>query len=198
VRNVLSELSDPGGGASSCSEAVRCLMKILGPLRIVEIGTSYGTQLAAYSAAERLVAVDPMYDWVPDVSEDEGFDPAATDERKVASWRSNLSDAGLGERGELVLGNSYLVHADPEHAAKFAGSQVLVVDGCHHPGELVLRDYTNFRRFLTPSHYVVWDDSSYDDVKWAVARSRSLLESEGLRVDQVSFRDSIVMFVTPS
>lgn len=194
--DVLDRMYDDGlGSVSSCSRAARVLLSMLGPRKVLEIGTSYGRQLGSYSAASSLICVDPMYDWVPDVREEEGFDPSKVDQEKVETWWANAHSAGVIDRAELVVESSYRVHSDPRYSDLFHDTELLIIDGCHHPAELVFKDFSNFRRFLTDPCYVVWDDYDMPDVRQAVDLARSSLTDR--RVSCREFHGCLIMFVSP-
>lgn len=195
MRDVLDELNPTDEAqVSSCSRAARELLKLLGPLTIIEIGTSYGRQLPEYSGSVRLTCIDPMYDWVPDVTEEQGFDPGLTDEAKYQEWRRNLDASGC-RPVTLIFGNSYQVHADERWHKELDGTQLLIIDGCHHPAELVLKDYTNYRKFLTLPHYVVWDDIGEGDVKQACHLAENEIRGLGLDMRHRDFNNCRIFYV---
>jgi predicted O-methyltransferase YrrM len=196
MKNALKHMRPVEGKSwSSCSSAVSELLRICGPLRIIEIGTSYGYQLGRYSGADRLVCIDTMYDWVPDVRDDEGFDPSRVDQRKLDTWRQNLDEAGLSDRTELVIANSYEAFDDQGVTKMLEGSDVLVIDGCHAPMELVLKDYQNYKKFMNNPHYVVWDDVNKGPVREAADSAERELREQGADVELRDYELCRVFFV---
>lgn len=171
LENVLAEATKENIGEdpdrqSSCSAVAGWLLRRLGPLKVVEIGTSYGKQLKTFLPyISSAVCVDPMYEWVPNVQDVEGFEPERVCQAKVDEWRRNAEP--WKDRVELVIANSFRVHRDPEVRSKLAGAQVLIIDGCHHPVDSVKADYENFSQFMTSPHYIIWDDINLDDVRKA-------------------------------
>lgn len=132
---------------------------------MIEIGTAYGLQLKYYAGfCKRVISVDCMYNWVPDIDQDSKFDESLVDSDKVSSWKSEVNDNGLDEICELVVGSSYEVCEDNETITN-SDFDVLIVDGCHHPAQAVAADYRNFRKFMKSEHIVVFDDMQISDCK---------------------------------
>lgn len=175
MENVIKEATEANIGPntgdwhSNCSVVTGWLLRRLGHLKVIEIGTSYGNQLPKFLPyCSQLIAVDPMYNWVPNVQPVEGFEPERVDQAKIDSWRKNAEP--WKEKAELIIGSSYLVHKDPEARVKLAGANILIIDGCHHPADSVAMDYENFRQFMAGPHYVIWDDMNLSDVRAAADR----------------------------
>lgn len=170
---------------SDCSEACRWLLGKIGPRKVIEVGTAYGHQLGAFvPLSSKTVCVDPMYEWVPDVQDYVEFDEKLVHAPKLAEWRRNA--APHGDRVELIVGSSFAVAGDARHAAALADADVLIVDGCHHPWEMPLRDYRNFKRHMRGEHFVIWDDLQMEDV------ARATRDVSGFGA-QVRFGDALIM-----
>jgi cephalosporin hydroxylase len=181
-------------GPSGCSTIARWLLKNLGPMKVIEIGGSYGAQLGMYAPfASMTVCIDTMYDWVPDVPERDGFDRSRIDQKKLESWNKHADACGTDVR--LVINSSYMAHNDPENEKLFSETQVLIIDGNHHGAEVV-KDYTNYRKFMTNDHYVIWDDVNIDDVNGAATSAKNMLESEGYAVHERDFKNARLFFVS--
>lgn len=145
------------------------------PMSVLEIGTAYGNQLPFYCEHyKRVVCVDPMYSWVPDLKPGSEFEPARIDPRKVHNWTKNAGDAC-----ELVIGSSFEVHDDPDWLHVFMpGFDVIIVDGCHHPKEAISGDYLNFLPYMEFPHYVIFDDVQWRDVRLGAEDALSGMEHE--------------------
>lgn len=172
MENVIKEItaadigSDPKSWHSNCSAVAGWLLRRLGPLKVIEIGTSYGNQLPTILPyCSSFVAVDPMYEWVPNVQPVEGWEPHRVNQDKIDKWWKNAEP--WKDKVNLVIDSSYRAHADPKNQQLFTGAQILIVDGCHHPVDSVMMDYENFKRFMTSPHYVIWDDMDLQDVRKA-------------------------------
>lgn len=125
------------------------------PPRVIEVGTAYGDHLPFYAPlCELVVAIDPMYDWVPDLPPSERFDPSKVDERKVAAWNANT--AAFSDHVKLVIGSSYEVHEGFVNDGR--PFDVVIVDGCHSSDVGVADDYLNFRAHMAIDHFVVFDN----------------------------------------
>lgn len=133
-------------------------------LKAIEIGTAYGAQLIEYAGFDRLLCVDPMYDWVPDVRPDERYDTSKTDERKLAQWLENASKV---KNAILFVGLSQETCHDEGFCELAKGADVLVIDGCHHPWRAVADDYWSYAGLLADEHYVVFDDVHDEDPRLA-------------------------------
>lgn len=182
--------AEMAGKKSDCSMACRWLLERLGPLRVIEIGTSYGYQLPSFvPISEETVCIDPMYDWVPDVRVADGFDPERTDQKKLSTWEENVSP--FREKVRLVLGNSHMVHEQ----LSVGPMDVLIVDGCHSPSDQVADDYLNYRKFMRPEHIVIWDDMDIPDVRDAVKIVKDRLDSESIGYECLDFYYALIMRV---
>lgn len=150
------------------------------PLRVIEIGTGWGTDLHELRSPNlaRLVSVDPMYGWVPDVQPEEPFDHAKVDREKVASWDSN-SAALFGTECHLLIAKSWDAAAEPRFFPTLSGTDILIVDGCHHPASAVEADYWSYRPHLADSHTVLFDDLNHGDPGIAFASIKEKLEAAG-------------------
>lgn len=178
---------------SNCAQLCDWLLDVLGPRKVIEIGTSYGPQLKFFAPKSTItVCVDPMYNWVPDVKDDADADPNLIDQNKVFTWKENTKD--FADKVELVIANSYFVHQKPEYEERFKDTDILIVDGCHHPSDLVLKDYTNFRRFLKDEHFVIFDDVHEGDV--AKARDDAVKEMVGLgyQTEQITWYNATLIW----
>lgn len=178
---------------SNCAQLCDWLLETIGPRKVIEIGTSYGSQLRFFAPkSERTVCVDPMYNWVPDVKDDADADPALIDQEKVNTWKKNTSE--FADKVNLVIANSYFVCNKPEYDQLFYGADILIVDGCHHPSDLVLKDYTNFRKFLKDEHFVIFDDVNENDV--AVARNKAIEEMAalGYETEQITWYNATLIW----
>jgi hypothetical protein len=155
-------------------------------LKAIEIGTGYGYQLTAYGALGRVLCVDPMYDWVPDVGHDERYDASKTDERKLADW---LQNASTHKNAILFVGTSQEVRLDPTFREMAAGADVIIIDGCHHPWRAVAEDYWWHEELMADEHYVVFDDVHDADPKLAFDNVARELRNYPLfrYVDDVTF-----------
>jgi len=196
MKNVLD---DPGGNnegdTSSCARAVEWVLSKTGPLKITEIGTGYGTHLHILtSLASSLICVDAMYDWVPDVKPDEIHAEARIDSKKLESWNMHAELARkTGAKVELIIGNSFdpIVHENPV----FLETELLIIDGCHHPADAVFQDYLNFRKHMTTSHYLVWDDVQESDPMTAVQKCKEMLKNEGRTFFEKRHKNTLIMYV---
>lgn len=198
ISNLVPDTSE--STPSDCSGAARWLLKTFGPLKVLEIGTSYGRQLPTFvGLASKTVCVDPMYDWVPDVSEADGFVEGKVDEAKLLSWKS-FRDQSPGADVELVIGNSYLVHDDSRYTELFSNTDILIIDGCHHPREAVLKDFLNFRKHLSREYFIIWDDHAImKDVSDAAVDVRMILAGEeGIEVREVMYNGCLIQHVFTS
>lgn len=183
--------AEMAGSHSGCSMACRWLLERIGPCKVIEIGTSYGRQLPTFKdLASEVVCVDPMYDWVPNVTSDAKFDPGRVDQKKIDSWNSYASGSA-----KLVIGSSYQVHEEPWASTTFGDTKILIIDGCHQPADDVMKDYLNFRKFLEPEHYVIWDDMDIEDVQQAVKSIREKLSNEGVSFEEKPFHHALIMKV---
>lgn len=196
MRDVLDELVQSGEAkVSGCSHVCGELLRILGPLSVIEIGTSYGRQLSSYSGCLSLTCIDPMYGWVPDVSAEEGYDSRRTDQNKLDEWNRNMSAASLEGRCTLITDNSFQAYLDDRNFHLLENRQVLVIDGCHHPDSLVEKDYDNYGDFLTDPHYVIWDDIGMDDVGRASRNVSDRLKARGFLVRETEVHGCRIFFV---
>jgi len=194
MKNVLEELQVPEG-PSWPSRLAAALLTKLGKLKVIEIGTAYGNHLKTYGhLASRIVCIDPMYDWVPDITENDGFDSQKVDQRKIAVWHQNALECG--NHIELITGNSYISHESNVLNESF---EILLIDGCHHPASEVVKDYKLYLKHLTNPHYVVWDDLRESDIKEAVRLQKIFLEEQGLKVEEKSFNsgaEALLQFIS--
>ena len=130
------------------------------PLRVIEIGTAYGdhlNQLRGCKNLLELVSIDPMYDWVPDLSLDEEFDEGRVDVAKVDAWIRNAK----GLPATLIVTKSH--DAAVGNKLPHSNFDVLLIDGCHHPAEAVEADYWDFVPYLADDHVVIFDEVNHSD-----------------------------------
>ena len=168
-------------GYSSCpAKIVRTIAtKFPQEIRVLEIGTAYGKQLPSFAPfCERVVCVDAMYDWVPAIGRTTPHDPKKVDKAKIDEWNRNVEP--FREKTRLFVGNSFDMHRDLELRSAASGSNVIVVDGCHHPAEAVRDDYLNFFPLMALPHYAVFDDMQFGDCERGLKMSLEWLSSEGL------------------
>jgi hypothetical protein len=199
MENVIGKIAeqeiDLKEARSSCSRICQKLLELTGPLKVIEIGTSYGFQLRDFvPLSSETVCVDPMYDWVPDVLEKDGFQPERVDQKKLETWKKNVDS--FGGNAVLIVGNSYSVHSDPAYMHMFYGSSVLIVDGNHSNPELVAKDYLNYRKFMTKEHYVIWDDLNMGDVRQAWQNVSRALKEEGCLVEEKEIHETALVWVS--
>lgn len=190
--NVAKTRQHLEGVHSRCSALTRWILNETGPLKVVEIGTSYGRQLQTFAGqCSKLICIDAMYDWVPDVMEHEGHEKERVDEKKLAEWKKNAASFNA----ELIIGNSFHVANDEAYAEKLRDTNLLIVDGCHHPGELVAKDYENFLKYMSDPHYVVWDDLYMGDVLKGIVIAKELLRSRGYEYHELTVDGALAMYV---
>ena len=157
--------------------------------KVIEIGTGYGDQLPHFGAGcSKLICVDAMYNWVPDLTLAEGHDTNKFDQKKFDNWTSHVEP--FKDTAQLVIGNSFLVHSEEQYQELFKDTNVLIVDGCHHPAQAVADDYLNFRKFLTNPHYVLFDDMGFSDCRQGSDMCKKILASEGYSVSSVDITNS--------
>lgn len=191
MKNVLDQIANvPGqyGIWSACTTGE--ILKLTGPLNVTEIGAGYGTGLKHFAhLAKRSISIDAMYDWVPDVQESDGHAQDKVSKDKIDRWSSEAKKCG--SHVSLIIGNSYLVHDRNE----LADTELLIIDGCHHPVSSVLKDFTLYRKHLTEEFYVVWDDVNESDVAAAIKEQRKILETDGYQISERQFGSAIAQFV---
>jgi len=166
MKNVLNELNELPDHAGHFSVPARVLSKLCDllddPPRVLEIGTGYGSHLPFFAPkCERVVCIDPMYDWVPDIRPDVKFDPALTDQKKLDEWAGHVEP--FKDKGELVIGVSHEV----SYSSLGGPFDIVIIDGCHHPWKAVMDDYLRLRHVMTTPHYAVFDDTQTEDPKVA-------------------------------
>lgn len=148
------------------------------PLRVIEIGTSYGNQLPLLEGCVNLlemVSIDPMYDWVPDLKPGDSFDPKKVDQRKLDTWHENKGKLPV----QLIISKSH--DAALENKLPHSQFDVLLIDGCHHPAQAVADDYWDFISYLMPEHVVIFDDIDHGDPDVA---SRSVINDlQAMKID---------------
>lgn len=152
---------------------------------VIELGTAYGSHLSMLSQADycidRWTSVDVMYDWVPDVRPDEAFDPTRVDLGKVLAWLQN--SRVIRFEHHLLVGRTHDMASD-ENAPILLGSNILIVDACHHPPPAVVADYWDYHGFLTPEHFAVFDDIDHGDPKVAMGEVEGQLRDLGYTVER--------------
>lgn len=194
MKNVLDEMKGGRRSVSHCLSTAAELLELLGPLKVIEIGTAYGVELHHMAPLSKMtVCVDAMYDWVPDVNEDCLHDPSLIDQVKVNSWMSNTES--FRDKVTLVIGSSFQAHAEEKNEKIFADTDILIIDGCHSPAEQVLKDYTNFERFMKDEHYVVWDDTHMGAVASAIVMARRHIQEKKWTVEERRVEDATVFWV---
>lgn len=148
---------------------------------VIEIGTAFGDDLGDlfHPNLSKLVSIDPMYDWVPDVKPEESFNPELVDVGKVDKWRVNakrhLADIEL----HLLIGKSRDVASNDDNFELLYGCDILIIDGCHHPFQAVEDDYWLFKKFMAPLHVVLFDDINHGDPGVAFENVCAALEASG-------------------
>lgn len=151
-------------------------------INVVEIGTGYGTDLIEiYSKnLQKLSCIDPMYDWVPDVKPDEKFDQAKVDSKKVESWNKNSKELiKKGVKCNLIIGKSADIAVDEAKSKTLFNTNLLIIDGCHHPISAVEDDYWLYRKFMSKEHVVLFDDINHGDPGIAFENVKNKLEASG-------------------
>lgn len=154
--------------ASGVLPIARALIDAIGrSVRVVEIGTSYGDNLPSNMSSafiSHFTAIDPMYDWVPDLPPTEKFDSSLVDAEKLRRWHENAKKLYSSTIVNLIIGSSYYVCLDAtRYGSMLELTDVLIVDGCHHPTEAVESDYRNMEWALADEHFVLFDDLSHND-----------------------------------
>lgn len=159
------------------------------PPMVIEIGTGYGDQLQYFAPlCQRVFSIDVMYDWVPDIKPSESFDPTRVDAVKMSTWHS--ASAAFSSKVVLITGSSYEVCSDPAQIGQFSGSNIIIVDGCHHPSEAVQLDYWNFFDYLAVEHYAVFDDMQENDCSSACNAVVEKLKLDGHSVVEAQLEGS--------
>lgn len=170
---------------SNVTKALRAILDASDrPLRVIEIGTSYGLQFRHLDGCDNLaemVSIDPMYDWVPDLRPDDAFDESKVDCKKLYSWREHTA----GMPVSLVVSKS--ADAAKSGAGLSGKFDVLLIDGCHHPADAVEADYWDFVPFLSDSHVVLFDDIDHGDPQIAADRVEQRLRDNGKTVCRDEF-----------
>lgn len=153
-------------------------------LSVIEIGTGWGSDLHEINSSNlfRLVSIDPMYSWVPDVKPDEVFDSALIDGNKIKEWEKN-SSLLCNTECHLIVAKSWDAATNPDNFSILFGANVLIIDGCHHPSSAVEADYWAFRPFMTDRHTVLFDDINHGDPGIAFEEVKKKLESNGELLD---------------
>lgn len=194
MKNVLNQEGDAiDYSQGSCAGSAAWLLKLTGPLSVIEIGTGYGNQLQIFAdLTSKLTCIDAMYDWVPDIVPSHVHSKDSVDKKKLTTWRSHAKP--FKNKIQLLIGSSYdeMIYGDQ----RLAGTELLIIDGCHHPEDAVLQDYLNFRKQLTSPHYVIWDDHNDGDVQRAVEKAKGLLTKEGFSFETKQFGKTLIMFVS--
>ena len=167
---------------------------------VIELGTAYGEHLEMLEHCDliqRWTSVDVMYDWVPDVRPDEPFDPAKVDLRKVLRWLE--CSRAMRFEHHLLVGRTHDVACDV-NSPVLLGSDILIVDACHHPVEAVTADYWDYRGFLTDEHFAVFDDINVHAPRVAVEQVEGQLRDRGYTVDRRDFsgRVAVLHVVSPA
>ena len=154
--NNMEEINHWSGPA----RIVRHIAKTNHDMNVIEIGTGYGEQLLYFvPLCSHVVCIDPMYDWVPDIVEDQGFDENRVCEKKLASWNTACKD--FIDKITLIVGNSFLNEViNDERHTKY---DLIIIDGCHHPVDAVCKDYWNYQKYMNYPHYVLFDDINQAD-----------------------------------
>lgn len=164
------------------------------PLKVIEIGASYGGQyqlLKGCKNLKSLVSIDPMYDWVPDVRPEEPFDAKRVDQAKLDSWERHVTAADIN--AHLLISKSHDAAADVSEDGPlaytgmifFEDADILIVDGCHHPVQPVKDDYYDFEPFMADEHIVIFDDIDHGDPQVAASEVEKELREAGNQVDRV-------------
>jgi len=172
------------GGQSPPLTVTNGIATMLGrPVHVIEIGASYGRNLMCLAECpiDRLTSVDCMYDWVPDVKQDEPFDLLLVDAAKVDEWHANSRALIPNVDAVLIIGRSWDIAVDPANAGRLQGADILIVDGCHHPDSAVEADYWSFEPFLADEHYAVFDDLTHGDPEIAFEHIREKLGDRLIR-----------------
>lgn len=167
---------------SCCSMVARYVGMAVPGLKLLELGTGYGSQIPYIAPHyDVIVSIDAMYDWVPDIMPDQPFDHSLVDNAKVAAWTD--ASAPWKSSTHLFLGNTFDVHKEKEaELLKFCPFDVLVVDACHHPAASVEADFWNHIKFMDQEFVVVFDDVHETDPMIACRNVLARLESEGRNV----------------
>lgn len=172
------------------------LLQLAGPLKVIEIGTSYGQNLKEFVPfTSASLHVDPMYEWVPDLGEDVKFDHKLVDDKKLDEWYKNMDECQVSLDHLLCIGSSFEIHEKDWFIERASGSDILIIDGCHHPLQAVKNDYLNFRKFMNNPHYVVWDDMQEGDCVGAADQIRDQLISEGYSVAERTINNVRVQYI---
>lgn len=168
--------------ASACAHLAAHIGRYTKTLRLLELGTGYGLQLKhVVPHYEYTTCIDAMYDWVPDIKPDEGFDKAKINDAKLKSW--NDATSHFSDRVGLILGNTYNVFRDtPDVVAANGPYDVIIVDGCHHPVDAVEADFWNYLQFMNKNFFVVFDDINEHDPRVASNNVFSKLKEDGYDV----------------
>jgi len=179
---------------SDCSIACAWLLDKVGPRKVIEIGTSYGKQLMTFVPKSSITyCIDPMYNWVPDISDAMVFDPKLVDQEKVGTWRKHAEPAK--DKVELIFANSFHVVSEGVYNEKLKGAEILIIDGCHHPADLVYKDYENFMPLLASTHYVLWDDANLGDVGVAIQKQIDTCRAAGFQVERGNYKNCTMVWI---
>lgn len=180
---------------SACLSVARCIADFLKiKSRVIEIGTAYGTHLCCLDSefVECVTCIDPMYNWVPDLNEDCKFDETLIDQEKVSSWQS-YADKFINCRPTLLIAKSADAAVDIRCEHLLANSNILVIDGCHHPVSAVELDFNLFEKFMCDDYFVIWDDLSHGDPG---AAFNNTVEKLGEKlIEKFQFQDVGIMHV---
>jgi len=174
VLDDINEMNNNGGHFSMPARICRYICENIDiPPQVLEIGTGYGSHLPFFAPlCERVVCIDPMYDWVPDIRPDVKFDPTLTDQAKLDEWEQHA--APFRDKVELIIGVSHEV----EYHFLNGPFDIVIIDGCHHPWQAVAEDYLRLRHIMATPHYAIFDDTQSEDPKVAVRELEKQLTNE--------------------
>lgn len=164
---VFSSDVRPTGHWSAPAMIVRHLGTIVPDLKLLELGTGYGSQMPfVLPTIASVTSIDAMYDWVPDLKEDDKFETRLIDQKKIDTWQANV--APWKEKTVLLIGSTHEIHSTMEKTLFGLGPfDILIVDACHHPVSAVEADFWNYRKFMAPECFIIFDDMQSDDPRTA-------------------------------
>ena len=183
---------------SWCSAVATLILKEVGPKKIIEIGTGYGEHFnLLLPHVSSYVGVDAMYELVPDVYDVDGHDATKVNKKKLESFWKNAET--FKDKVRLVVGNSFYVAHDPRYKKIFSDAELIIIDGCHHPAELVSMDYENFKKYLTTPHFIVWDDFLLSDlapdIRRAILLSMQIMKKDGFAFLGAAVKNAYAMYI---
>jgi len=155
-------------GTKVAGAVMQCVIKVQSELNIlpivIEIGSAEAQGVLRYAGyCKKVIAIDTMVKGRPDVKSLEKED-MEIDQDKLLSFKKNVDHEGFDVR--LVIGSSQWKESvdSVKNELGIDMSDILLIDGVHHPRSLVQMDFDLYSPFVKKGGYIIFDDSQEDDI----------------------------------